>query len=181
MSESVNMKVVIFWVLIIFVFVGLGLFGYLNQDLVQNKEDEPFVPQVNTEKLVSCKTTVERGDIQYDFSLNQDDSIKDVRIVYIAKDGTIDDYASATSLSKINVLGVNPSLQYEYNNFMLTLLLTINKFDANNIVSYKQYLDDLKIVIINEQNLDNYKNNLNTTYGSVSCENATNTQPAASN
>lgn len=170
MSESVNMKVVIFWIIFIFVFVGLALFGFFNQDLLEKKVvDEPYIPVVNSNKTRTCIGNLERGNVSYDFILNEDNTIKSLRVVYTATAGTIDDYAAATSLSKLNVLGINATLQNEYTNFTLVLMLTINSYDATALAENQQFLDELNIVIANETSLDNYNNLLNAKYGTVTC------------
>ena len=169
MSESVNSKVVIFWIIFIFVFAGLALFGMLNQDLIENKDEQPFIPVVNSEIVKSCTATVDRGSIRYDLILSDSSNIKNTRIIYTANNGTIDDYAAATSLYNSDILGLDKSLQNEYTNFTLMLMYQINSIDMTKLSTFQSYVDELNIVINNNTSVDAYVDLLNDKYGTVQC------------
>lgn len=171
MSESVNTRIVIFWIIFIFVLGGMALFGFLNKDLVEKKTtDETFVPQVNTENSKSCSTSVDGGTIKYDFKINQNEMIDSVRIIYTAHNGNIDDHAAATSIYNADILGLNKTLQGEYNNFTLMLTYTINSIDMAAIAQNQSYFDKLNILVSSDSSYDSYKAFLTAKYRSITCD-----------
>ena len=60
-----NKKLVVVWIFVIVIFVGLGLFGYLNQDLlVDDSINNAYVPVSNTNTTnYTCTGTIERGSL----------------------------------------------------------------------------------------------------------------------
>lgn len=170
MSESVNLKVVIFWSIFIFIFAGLGIFGAMNQDLLQTKEPDVFVPVVQSNKTKTCKVTVERGNIEYLFSLDDNDNIKNTRITYNAVNGIVDDYIAADTLSKMEVLGIDSTIQNDISNFTLMLFVNNTNLDVQNLQTYKANYEQLNMSIEGSTNLDEYITLLANKYQNYTCE-----------
>lgn len=159
MSESVNFKVVIAFIIFIFVFACIGLFGLFNKDLIQNKEETTttkYVPVVNAENSYSCSGTGERSSIKYDFILNSDNSIKNVRVIYSAVEGTQEDYNKANDLKNLKIIGINSTIENDYNNFILTMYINMNNVDMSALLSNKELFDNLGITVGNYLSYDEY-------------------------
>lgn len=173
MSKSVNFKVVIAFIIFIFIFAGIGLFGLFNKDLIQPKEEQTttkFVPVVNSENSMSCTGNALRGSLKYDFILNNDNSIKNIRITYTAIEGTQEDYQAAKTLSSMSVVGTNSTIQNEYNNFVLMMYINKTSIDIEALLEYKPYFDKLGILIDKTSSYDEYHTILNN-LSNLSCEN----------
>ena len=172
MSESVNFKVVITFIIFIFIFAGIGLFGLFNKDLIQTKEETTtkFVPVVNSENSMACSGDVLRGSLKYEFILTPENSIKSLRITYTAKEGTTEDFADATTLNTMNVVGVNTTIQNEYNNFVLMIYINRNNVDINALLEYKPFFDKLGIIVDTTTSYGEY-NTLLGTLNNLTCEN----------
>lgn len=171
MSESVSFKVIVVWLLFIFTFACLGIFGFLNQDLLKNKENEEvFVPNVNSENAIACSTELERGTLKYDFVLNTDNTIKNVRIAYTAKNGIQEDYDVAKSLQELKVLGIESTIQGGYNDFLFIMYINMTNTDISTLLNYKETYEKLGIVIENTNNYTEYNNILHTIHSSIKCE-----------
>lgn len=170
MSESVNLKVVIFWSIFIFIFAGLGIFGAMNRDLLEEKAPEVFVPVVQSDNTKKCSATIERGTIEYLFSLDENNNIKNTRITYNAVNGIVDDYIAADAISKMNVLGIDSTIQNDITNFTLMLFVNNKNLDIQNVQTYKANLDALNLTIEGVTNINEYNILLNNKYQSITCE-----------
>jgi len=144
----VNKKLVVVWIFVIVIFVGLGLFGYLNQDLlVDDSINNAYVPVSNTNTTnYTCTGTIERGSLSYKFSAI-DDNIKSINIVYTATSGTVDDYTSAVNLSNASIKGMTVVLSGEINNFSLVIMVNMSSLDTTSLATYQDDLDKLSIVV----------------------------------
>jgi hypothetical protein len=170
MSESVNLKVVIFWSIFIFIFAGLGIFGAMNQDLLQEQAPDVFVPVVQSNNTKKCSATLERGNIEYLFSLDENNNIKNTRITYNAVNGIVDDYISADTLAKMGVLGIDSTIQNDITNFTLMLFVNNSNLDIQNLQTYKPNYEQLNIAIESITNVEEYSILLNSKYQSIICE-----------
>ncbi|HOB25712.1 MAG TPA: hypothetical protein PLB45_01425 [Bacilli bacterium] len=143
-----NKKLVVVWIFVIVIFVGLGLFGYLNQDLlVDDSINNAYVPVSNTNTTnYTCTGTIERGSLSYKFSAI-DDNIKSINIVYTATSGTVDDYTSAVNLSNASIKGMTVVLSGEINNFSLVIMVNMSSLDTTSLATYQDDLDKLSIVV----------------------------------
>ncbi len=143
-----NKKLVVVWIFVIVIFVGLGLFGYLNQDLlVDYSINNAYVPVSNTNTTnYTCTGTIERGSLSYKFSAI-DDNIKSINIVYTATSGTVDDYTSAVNLSNASIKGMTVVLSGEINNFSLVIMVNMSSLDTTSLATYQDDLDKLSIVV----------------------------------
>jgi hypothetical protein len=146
--NDVNKKLVVVWIFVIVIFVGLGLFGYLNQDLlVDDSINNAYVPVSNTNTTnYTCTGTIERGSLSYKFSAI-DDNIKSINIVYTATSGTVDDYTSAVNLSNASIKGMTVVLSGEINNFSLVIMVNMSSLDTTSLATYQDDLDKLSIVV----------------------------------
>jgi len=146
--NDVNKKLVVVWIFVIVIFVGLGLFGYLNQDLlVDYSINNAYVPVSNTNTTnYTCTGTIERGSLSYKFSAI-DDNIKSINIVYTATSGTVDDYTSAVNLSNASIKGMTVVLSGEINNFSLVIMVNMSSLDTTSLATYQDDLDKLSIVV----------------------------------
>ena len=143
-----NKKLVVVWIFVIVIVVGLGLFGYLNQDLlVDDSINNAYVPVSNTNTTnYTCTGTIERGSLSYKFSAI-DDNIKSINIVYTATSGTVDDYTSAVNLSNASIKGMTVVLSGEINNFSLVIMVNMSSLDTTSLATYQDDLDKLSIVV----------------------------------
>ena len=154
MSESINLRVVIFWSIFIFIFAGLGIFGAMNQDLLQEKQPDVIIPVI-TQDTKTCKGSLERGSVEYMFTTDND-KLNKLRITYTATNGSIDDYAAAANLSNIQFPGVEATIQNEVSNFTLIMYVDFNKLDFNNLVAEQAQLDALSLVVQNVTDYNSY-------------------------
>ena len=158
-----NKKLVVVWIFVIVIFVGLGLFGYLNQDLlVDDSINNAYVPVSNTNTTnYTCTGTIERGSLSYKFSAI-DDNIKSINIVYTATSGTVDDYTSAVNLSNASIKGMTVVLSGEINNFSLVIMVNMSSLDTTSLATYQDDLDKLSIVVKQLPSYTKYIESLST-------------------
>lgn len=149
-----NIKLVIFWVFSIIVFLIFGIFGYMNQDLLskndQNKDD--FTPLENKEVIVhNCKSELAKGEINYKYIIKNNKIDKET-ITFTAKNVTINDYMSATNINNFSATGITTSLGNGSLDFVLTFIMdyTIPSYDFTSIAN------DASNLGINLNKIDNY-------------------------
>ena len=173
MGEGLNIKLIVFWALVIFAFAGLGIFGILNQDLVK-KEEPVFTPQVSGNYNKNCSIDVERGKVEYIFVNDENNTIKTLNVKYTSNNPTQEDYDTANQIAGLNVLGVNTTMQGDLSKFVLSLYVNINQMDFSSLARYQMLLTSLNINILNSTSYDRYVDLFKDSYTSYTCDLGTN-------
>ena len=173
MGEGLNIKLIVFWALVIFAFAGLGIFGILNQDLVK-KEEPVFTPQVSGNYNKNCSIDVERGKVEYIFVNDENNTIKTLNVKYTSNNPTQEDYDTANQIAGLNVLGVNTTMQGDLSKFVLSLYVNINQMDFASLARYQMLLTSLNINILNSTSYDRYVDLFKDSYTSYTCDQGTN-------
>ncbi len=181
MSESINLKVVIFWSIFVFIFAGLGIFGAMNQDLLEEKEPEVITPVIQNDNTKTCNASYERGNIEYTFLLDQAGNIDKLKINYKATNGNVDDYTAAANLSNINTPGIEATIQGEIANFTLITYIKYKELDFASISGNMGEFNTLNMIVENTTNLSNYVSLIQSKYTTYDCNGiqvtTTTTQP----
>lgn len=179
--KNVNIKVVVLWLFFIVLFGGLGLFGYLNRDIIEDLPDDKSVyqPKVNSKIVYNCVTTLDRGNVSYKFLLNETNLINSLQITYISNTKTssnedIDDYTHAANLSNMDVDGIDTIINGSIGDFSLQLFVNINAYNENTLASSNSELSALNILITKETNYESYSNLLSAAYPNTTCSSLNN-------
>ena len=164
MSESVNLRVVIFWSIFIFIFAGLGIFGYLNQDLLKEKTPE-IVPVVDN-VIPKCDVTMERGTASYQFLVNATGNISTIKIIYDLNYGTQEEYDAYDYLvANMNV----PGIKIDVNNAIATFIIDNNTLDTEALAQYANQTSLIELIIQKGTDYNSYKGLLQSTFPNVTC------------
>ena len=169
MSNSLNIKLIAFWATVIFIFAALGIFGYLNQDLIPKKEDA-YVPKIEGNNRI-CSYENKLANVEYTFSLNEDNSVKSVAIKYSSKSGDALEYAKLNEISGLSVSGINSTFEGDVSNFTLMLFIKPDGLDYSTLNNYISKYNDMKIIIINSANYNTYIDAFNENNILVTCQN----------
>lgn len=169
-----NTKVVVVWAFIIAIFALLGIYGYVNRDLLKNVEQEDFQPIVDAENKHECVATLDRGKITYTFANNDSNQITNLYIEYkntlnVENSDTISDYTNAANLSNMSVKGIDALIDGGISNFSLKLFINQDEYDADALSSQQLALDQLKIHITKEKDYESYKALLTASYDNIEC------------
>ena len=170
MSESINLKVVIFWCVFIFIFAGIGIFGAMNQDLLQDEKPDVYVPVVRGDNNKTCSATLERANIVYTYKLDENNKVTNVNIVYSAINGNIDDYEHAANLANLTVAGTSANIRDEINNFTFMLMVNLNGLDVNALSQYQTQIDGLNLVVKDSTNYNDYLEEFKNRYTTYKCD-----------
>lgn len=170
MSESINLRVVIFWCVFIFIFAGIGIFGAMNQDLLQDEKPDVYVPVVRGDNNKTCSATLERANIVYTYKLDENNKVTNVNIVYSAINGNIDDYEHAANLANLTVAGTSANIRDEINNFTFMLMVNLNGLDVNALSQYQTQIDGLNLVVKDATNYNDYLEEFKNKYTTYKCD-----------
>ena len=170
MSESINLRVVIFWCVFIFLFAGIGIFGAMNQDLLQDEKPDVYVPVVRGDNNKTCSATLERANIVYTYKLDENNKVTNVNIVYSAINGNIDDYEHAANLANLTVAGTSANIRDEINNFTFMLMVNLNGLDVNALSQYQTQIDGLNLVVKDSTNYNDYLEEFKNKYTTYKCD-----------
>ncbi len=163
-----NIKVIIVWGLAVLIFAGIGLFGYLNQNLLY-ATDENFTPKNDTEILHTCKSTLEFGESLYRFSV-KDEVIDRLAITYKSTTENIELYESASNINRAIMEGINgvtSAMSGGIADFSLTINVNVTDYDKEKIEEMTNDFTKLLMVIDSISSYDVYNQalaQLNTTY-----------------
>ncbi|MCX4365652.1 MAG: hypothetical protein OSJ70_07760 [Bacilli bacterium] len=168
-----NMKVVVIWGFVVLVFAGLGIFGMLNQDILETPPDinAPYVPNDNVQgKSMVCSSTRDNGSSSYRFTLDETtNNIKSVNISYSASNADIDTYTAATNLNNSIVNGVTFTLSGTSTDFALIITANVGSMDTVALESVSADLSKLGIIIEGVTDYETYKTAL-ASAGAYTCD-----------
>ncbi len=168
-----NMKVVVIWGFVVIVFAGLGIFGLLNQDILETPENlnTPYVPSVETEgKSMVCSNIRENGNSSYRFTLDETtNNITSINISYSASGADIDTYTAATNLNNTSINGVNFALSGSSTDFVLVATVNVGSMDTASLEGSQADLSKLGIIIEGVTDYETYKTALSSS-GAYTCD-----------
>lgn len=168
------MKVVIVWAFAVVVLLGVGLFGYFNQDLLLLTDDE-YVPAPVTESVSkSCKLVGDTYDSSYNFTI-KDGVISTVLISYTAKTSDLAGYESANlivgEISNKNLNGiVYQGFQGGVSDFSVRIQFNPREYDKVRVEELTTDFSNLKMVIDSINSYDVYKQALANLSSGYVCE-----------
>ncbi len=169
-----NTKVVVAWAFVIAVFALLGIYGYANQDLLKNVEQDDFQPIVDAQNKHECVATLDRGKVTYTFANDDQNQITNLYIEYknttnLENNDTISDYTNAANLSNMSVKGIDVLIDGGISNFSLKLFVNQDEYDTEALSAQQLGLDQLNIHITKEKDYETYKALLTSTYNNIEC------------
>lgn len=167
-----NIKVVIVWIFAIILLFGLGIIGYLNQDLLLLKEDTYIPKPIDgaSSQTKTCTATLANATSTYNFTIDND-KITTLTMIYKANNEDMDGYASASNINQfINVEkvdGVSAIMSGSTIDFSLTVNVLINNYDKARVEELNADFTKLSMVIDTIDDYETYKQamaNLGATY-----------------
>lgn len=169
-----NIKVVIVWAFVVVLFAGLGIFGYVNQDLLLLDNTEEYTPIQNENYVIKrCNTSLVNGNNSYIFSI-KDDKIEKVSMNYTTIIEDNDAFASATNINLLatqeKVAGINTIFTGNASNFMLNVEVKLDEYDSTRISTYAEDFAKLSMVISQITDYEAYKELLLQTGNNFTCE-----------
>lgn len=156
-----NIKLVLVWIIGIILFLSIGIFGYVNRDLLVKTTDDSYTPIQTTINKRTCTKINDTFTSTYTFYFNDAEEIDRVNIKYVQS--TINEvaYSSATTISNMTIKGITSSLSGMASNFTFTMNVDLNNYDKTTLNSLNNDLINLSIVINNIKDYNSYKSALN--------------------
>lgn len=156
-----NMKVVVVWGFAILLLAVVGIFGFLNQDLLKSPTDfdKPYVPALDTEgKSMVCSIMRDNGNSSYRFILDgKTNNIASVYISYSISNADIDTYTSANNLNNATISGLTTNISGSSTDFAIDITANVGQLDTVALEESATDLSKLGIIIENITDYDIYK------------------------
>lgn len=162
-----NIKVVIVWAFSCFLFLSIGIFGYLNRDLLVDSpynpiEDEPPIIETISKK---CVASNDYGDISYTFRINpENNNIEKLFINYKGVYENVEVYESASRINdrmnKVAVNGVNSQIYGTSRDISLNLNVNLLDYDTRVINEINSDLLNLGMIVDNITDYNSYINRI---------------------
>lgn len=165
-----NIKVVIVWAFAIVLFLGIGIFGYFNQDILIKPDDD--VPTTPTDRVEydtkTCMGATDYGNITYTFRINPaTNAIERLSIQYQAVVESIDIYADAANINKTvndqRINGITSQIYGTSKDVQLNLNVNLLDYDANAITNMNQDLIKSNMVVSSIKDYNEYQNLITST------------------
>lgn len=167
-----NIKVVIVWAFACVLFLGIGILGYFNQDVLVDSsfnyepEETPKIEMISK----NCRASNANGDIAYTFRLNPDNNnIERLFIKYEGVVENIDVYESATRINdRMNttiVNGVNSQIYGTSRDVVLNLNVNLLEYDRAVIEEINNDLLSVGMVVDYITDYNTYINTIDNTIG----------------
>ncbi len=169
-----NIKVVFFWGLAVLFFAVVGIFGYMNQDLLLVVDDTPYEPEVKEiTKNYTCKSVTGMNESTYSF-LVVNDKLEKVTMTYKTLIEDVDGYASASSINNtINfgqINGMVSTLTGTGADFQLTVSFDPSNYDKNPVEEMSSDYTKLLMVVDSIDNYDTYVQAISNQEIEYTCE-----------
>lgn len=159
-----NIKLIIVWAFAIVIIGGIGLFGWMNQDILTSpEENSPYVPsgEEGTNSRV-CSATLANGTNSYSFAIDEaTDSITSITITYNQSVESLDDYTAANNIVQANINGATAHITGGVSDFVLILTINVTGYDVTGISNINADLLRLGIVVDTITDYNTYKTALN--------------------
>lgn len=158
-----NMKLVIVWLFAIVLIGGIGLFGWMNQDLLIEEDNTPYTPSVgdNVNTRI-CTNQLTNGSSSYSFAIDEATaSVTSVVITYNQTLESLEDYEAANRIAQANVNGATAVLSGGVSDFVLIVTVTVSGFDTAAIETINSDLLRLGIVVDSITDYETYKTAIN--------------------
>lgn len=156
-----NMKVVIVWAFAVVVLLGVGLFGYFNQDLLLLKDEEYIPTPVAQSTVKSCKLVSDSFESNYSFTIKED-VISTVMITYTTKVSDLSGYEAANLIvgdisNKLLNGIVYQGFQGGTSDYSIRIQFNPREYDKVCVEELTNEFSSLKMVIDSITNYDTYK------------------------
>lgn len=159
-----NIKVVIVWGFAVILFLGIGIFGYFNQDILVNPEENvPTNPENRVEyDTKKCIGTNDYGNITYTFRINPTtNAIERLNIQYQAVVENIDIYADVANLNKIvneqRINGITSQIYGTSKDVQLNLNVNLLDYDKESVNNINQDLIKSNMVVSSTTDYNEYQ------------------------
>ena len=159
-----NIKVIIVWLFAIVIVGGIGVFGYVNQDLLVDQGKEVYTPSTGNKDAVNyfCSKTTDAYDSTYTFELNKEtNQITNVLITYNSKVTNLEAHTAATNITGYDINGVRPTLNGTVGSFMFMVNVNTTNFDQTMLDTLSPEFQKLGMLISNEPDFNTYVSALN--------------------
>lgn len=167
-----NIKVVIVWIFVIILLFGLGLLGYMNQDLLIVPDDN-YTPIVDDVKTITCSRQTNEYESTYRFSI-KNDVIDKVSIMYKTNIEDINAYTSASIINKTilseKLTGLRVSMNGGLSDFSLNVDVDLSNYDKIHVEEMSDNYNRLLMVIDSITDIESYKETLSYTGNTYTCE-----------
>ena len=157
-----NMKVVIVWAFAIVIIGGIGLFGWMNQDLlIEEGPNIPYNPAIGGEGTSSktCYKNLENGS-SYTYGFNIDDataSISNFTATFNERSASLEKYEAASKLQNTQITGFTASIIGGVSSFQVQVTVNINTLDTVGLAAVSNELNLLEIVVEKNTDYNSYK------------------------
>lgn len=166
-----NIKVVIIWIFAIIMFLGIGLLGFFNRDLLKQPvlEDEPVVPK--TQYITkNCRGSNDYGEITYTFNLNSEtNNIEKLFVKYKGVMENVDLYTTALNINNVvnnkRINGVTAQIYGTSSNVELGLNVNLLGYDSQSLSELRESLLSMGMVVDNINDYNNYIITIDSTTG----------------
>lgn len=167
-----NIKVVLVWAFACIVFLGIGILGYFNQDVLVNSSDNNLpteIPQILTISK-NCTASNDNGDITYTFRLNPDSN--NIERLFVKYEGVVENVDVYESAIRINdrmnttvVKGINSQIYGTSRDVVLNLNVNLLEYDRTVINEINNDLLNVGMVVDYITDYNTYINTLDNTIG----------------
>lgn len=165
-----NIKVVITWALAIVVFAGLGIFGFVNQDLLlEDNSDHVYVPSGNEgENAKICSKPIAGGTSSYRFNIDEaTGKITKVIMTYTATADDMDAYIAASNINTSEINGVNVAMSGGVSDFVLMVTVDLAIYDVVTVEALRNDFSKLSMAIDKIDDYEMYKSAINSMAGEI--------------
>lgn len=157
-----NIKVIIVWVFAIVILAGIGVFGYVNQDLLVEQDDGIYTPGDIGAQNYYCTKAFENADSSYTFEVNQEtNQISRVIMTYNSKVADLDAYTAAETIRDAGINGIITNLSGTVSSFMFMVTVDLATYDKATVEFYTNEFQRLSMIIDSVTDYNTYVTALN--------------------
>jgi hypothetical protein len=167
-----NIKVVLIWAFVVIVCFGIGIFGYVNRDLIVSVNDTDSDTKIEQVEYTSksCYATTSDATVTYTFRINpSSNQIERLFVKYEAKSENLDAYVAAANINQTvndsEIYGVNTQLYGTSSDVVLNLNVNLLEYDSNAISELNTDLSTVNMLVDHITDYSSYQNAINSSLG----------------
>lgn len=165
-----NAKVIIVWIAAVVLMFALGIFGLINQGLIEQEKKELETMQNEVVKRKICKIILDKSEITYDFDLD-DRIINGYTASYQATEDDPEKFMLISNIyNELLASNFNAELNGSSQDFLFKLNISSFDYDKEKILSLSPTFYLLNMAIVDNNDYQEFMRTLNSISTSFNCE-----------
>lgn len=168
-----NTRLIIVWIFAVVLLLGIGLFGYVNRDLIAMDEVENYKPEETKQvNIKTCNLILDKGQATYMFQIDNDVIVK-YSASYKTSVEDLDKYQITSNINNAlstDVNGITPVFSGGISDFSILINVDSMTYDKDKVGLSSEGLKKLNLIISDINNFEIFKSQIDAISLPFTCD-----------